>query len=312
MSLWAATAAAILVLTGGAYWLFMTMRPPTVVTAVQSHAVEKLTRAMDGHRNDDALVDEKKRLEEVAQRKADAAAKKQADEALAQTQAERQKADEEAARQRIEAEKQLEKLNQSIRVAEEERIKAQATRDKAETDARSAVAALETQRAQAKTDAAAKPAETLSKTCHFTVGPRAGHVVDFEGILGSRPGLVGTPCLDGMGSTGRIVSPSTPGAQRLSQQPMSLTCQFIAGPRSGQTINYQGVLNALPGRVGTSCRDGADSTGVLVPTMSLICQFTSGPRSGQTINYKGVSGALPGPVGTSCSDGAGSTGVLAL
>jgi hypothetical protein len=110
---------------------------------------------------------------------------------------------------------------------------------------------------------------TLSLTCRFTIGPRAGLIFDFTGLPGALPGPIGAPCQDGMGSAGDIVDPSTPGVQRptsVGQPPsLSLTCKFFSGPRAGQVINFQGVLGARPGPVGGPCTDGMGSGGTIIP-----------------------------------------------
>ena len=109
-----------------------------------------------------------------------------------------------------------------------------------------------------------------STTCRFVFGPRAGQIINFEGVPGARPGQVGTPCNDGLGSTGEIVPPSTPGAKRFGatdsgQAPrMSFTCRFTHGPRAGHTINFEGVAGARPAPIGTPCQDGAGSYGTTI------------------------------------------------
>jgi hypothetical protein len=48
----------------------------------------------------------------------------------------------------------------------------------------------------------ATPARRASTVCHFTAGPRAGTSFDYRATWQALP--VGTPCLDGAGSTGIV------------------------------------------------------------------------------------------------------------
>jgi hypothetical protein len=95
----------------------------------------------------------------------------------------------------------------------------------------------------------------------------------------------------------------------------STLCQFVSGPRAGETQDYA-PLPALP--VGYACQDGAGSTGRVIarkstgssgesgPTKkSTLCQFTSGPRAGETQDYAPMD---PLPVGSACQDGVASKG----
>lgn len=90
-----------------------------------------------------------------------------------------------------------------------------------------------------------------SLTCQFTSGPRAGSTIDFTGVQGANPGPIGSPCQDGLGSGGILVAPngsSSPSAQtNVGNVPnISATCQFTAGPRTGQIIDFQGVPACAP------------------------------------------------------------------
>jgi hypothetical protein len=49
---------------------------------------------------------------------------------------------------------------------------------------------------------AGSAAAQVSTVCTFTAGPRAGSSVDYAATWA--PLAVGTPCLDGMGSTGLV------------------------------------------------------------------------------------------------------------
>lgn len=171
-----------------------------------------------------------------------------------------------------------------------------------------------------------------SLTCHFASGPRAGSTIDFTGVQGANPGPIGSPCQDGLGSGGILVAPngsSSPSVQTNagSLPNISATCQFTAGPRTGQIIDFQGVPGARPGPMGLPCQDGMGSTGIIVapstpgtqqfaqmaqqmPNLSYVCAFTSGPLAGQRRNFQGVLGAQPGPVGAPCNDGISSVGTI--
>ena len=101
--------------------------------------------------------------------------------------------------------------------------------------------------------AAAAPAQAqVSTVCTFTSGPRAGTSVDYSATWAPLP--VGSPCLDGMGSTG-YVGAGNPGRT----VGMSTVCYFTAGPRTGQSQDYSATWAPLA--VGTPCLDGMGSTG---------------------------------------------------
>jgi hypothetical protein len=167
-----------------------------------------------------------------------------------------------------------------------------------------------------------------SMLCQFTVGPRAGHTIDFTGVQGAQPGIVGSQCSDGLSSTGIVVSSGNGTASPALSPPqtvppmqggMSTTCQFTSGPRAGQTVSFAGIPGVTPSPVGGPCSDGMSSMGVAVADstpgaqraqISMTCRFTTGPRAGQTVNFQNVAGARPGVVGGPCSDGVSSRGVV--
>ena len=156
---------------------------------------------------------------------------------------------------------------------------------------------------------------SLSHTCQFNAGPRAGQQQSYPQV---QPIPVGSPCQDGVGSTGVAVPDGAGGLPTPQVQTASLshTCQFNVGPRAGQQQSYPQVQ---PIPVGSPCQDGAGSTGVAVPdgagglptpqvqtaSLSHTCQFNVGPRAGQQQSYPQVQ---PIPVGSPCQDGRGSTG----
>src|SRR5712692_1424852 len=99
---------------------------------------------------------------------------------------------------------------------------------------------------------AGSAAAQVSSVCTFTAGPRAGTSVDYSATWA--PLAVGTPCLDGMGSTGFV------GAGAPSRTVgMSTVCHFTAGPRAGTSFDYRATW--APIAVGTPCLDGTGSTG---------------------------------------------------
>ena len=97
-------------------------------------------------------------------------------------------------------------------------------------------------------------AAQMSTICTFTAGPRAGTSVDYAATWSALP--VGTPCLDGMGSTGYVGS----GNPRRTVG-MSTVCHFTAGPRAGTSFDYSATWSPLA--AGTPCLDGMGSTGVV-------------------------------------------------
>jgi hypothetical protein len=101
---------------------------------------------------------------------------------------------------------------------------------------------------------AGSAAAQVSTICTFTAGPRAGTSVDYAATWS--PLAVGTPCLDGMGSTGYVGA----GNPRRTVG-MSTVCHFTAGPRAGTSFDYRATWAPLA--VGTPCLDGMGSTGVV-------------------------------------------------
>ena len=141
----------------------------------------------------------------------------------------------------------------------------------------------------------------MSAICEFTSGPRAGTRHDYAPM---QPLLVGTPCHDGRGSTGKVVA-----AEPHESSQLSAICEFTSGPRAGTRHDYAPMQPLL---VGTPCHDGRGSTGKVVAAephessqLSAICEFTSGPRAGTRHDYAPMQPLL---VGTPCHDGRGSTG----
>ena len=99
---------------------------------------------------------------------------------------------------------------------------------------------------------AGSAAAQVSTVCTFTAGPRAGTSVDYAATWSPLP--VGTPCLDGMGSTGFAGAGN---ARRTVG--MSTVCHFTAGPRAGSSFDYRATWSPLA--VGTPCLDGMGPMG---------------------------------------------------
>jgi hypothetical protein len=171
--------------------------------------------------------------------------------------------------------------------------------------------------------------QQMGTVCSFNHGPAAGTSHDYASLT---PVPVGTPCNDGIGSTGTIIArpqdPPPPAAApatnaSISQQ-TSTICSFNHGPASGTTHDYA-PLDPLP--VGSTCNDGNGSTGTIIPKpdnpatgaaapatnasvsqqMTTVCSFNQGPAAGTTHDYAPLD---PLPVGAACNDGKGSTGTM--
>jgi hypothetical protein len=122
---------------------------------------------------------------------------------------------------------------------------------------------------------------SLTQTCAFNAGPRAGQTVDFSGATGAAAVPVGSRCADMKGSSGRAVaagigprrpgrfftSPGAPGAWSSSgalKPNYTLTCRFNKGPRAGSSQDFTGSLGAEPLQIGSACSDGLNK-GIAVP-----------------------------------------------
>jgi hypothetical protein len=180
--------------------------------------------------------------------------------------------------------------------------------------------------------ALAQGAGGMSTLCKFTSGPRAGQVHDYAPMA---PIPVGSPCQDGVQSTGVVIAHdadsggSNSGHSHASSNGMTLTCKFTQGPLAGQTRDYSGVPGARPAPIGSPCTDGRTSNGIAVSpsdasdnasdepesspdnsdgsSVSTICQFTYGPKKGGWHDYAPMH---PKPVGSSCQDGGPSAGTV--
>ncbi|MDP1841485.1 MAG: protein kinase [Reyranella sp.] len=158
---YAGIAAAVLALAGGGYFaLAPGGKPAAPSVALQDLKVEDLERVLAERRKADAAAAEKKRLEEEAQRKAeaDAAAKRTADTELADAQLKRQKAEEELAKLKADME-----ARRQAEAGQREQASSAARRAAEETAQRKAEAEMAALR-QAEDDARKKAAaETETK-----------------------------------------------------------------------------------------------------------------------------------------------------
>jgi hypothetical protein len=117
----------------------------------------------------------------------------------------------------------------------------------------------------------------MSLGCQFTSGPRSGQFEIYMGIPDPNPALVGSSCTDGQGSTGvtQMDSPS-PG------MPLTWTCRFNNGPRSGTSIDFK-PSGVRPFALGSSCTDSQGSYGVAV-SQGRIGASTNGGGGSVTYN----------------------------
>jgi len=99
-------------------------------------------------------------------------------------------------------------------------------------------------------------AQEISTLCSFNAGPRVGTSQDYAPL---DPLPVGTPCQDGVGSSGVIVPKShLTGA---SPPRISTICEFTNGPMIGEKHDFAPLLG-IP--IGSPCQDGAGSSGIIV------------------------------------------------
>jgi serine/threonine protein kinase/peptidoglycan hydrolase-like protein with peptidoglycan-binding domain len=159
-TVWVGIGALILLAAGGGYYAWTTDRPTSVGAAAQRLTVEELTQALEERRKADAAAVEKKRLEEEAERKAeaDAEAKRQADAALEKARQERQRAEEELAALKagLEARQKAEAQQREQAAAATQRALEEAAQRKAEAEIAALRKAESEAQAKAAADAAAK------------------------------------------------------------------------------------------------------------------------------------------------------------
>jgi hypothetical protein len=123
--------------------------------------------------------------------------------------------------------------------------------------------------------------------CRFTSGPRAGQTQDLSATPGATPIRIGASCSDGALSAGTAIAPSgrnaeepqaastatilttdtpeepwsTAAAATGAGRAVSTICQFLYGPKAPGWHDYAPMPPAV---LGSSCRDGIASAGVVV------------------------------------------------
>ena len=166
MAVYAGAAVAALILAGGGGYFILGSKPSPQIAvapqgvAVQDLKIEDLERVLAERRKADAAAAEKKRLEEEAQRKAeaDAAAKRAADVELADAQLKRRKAEEDLAKLKadMEARRQAEAGQREQADAAARRAAEEAAQRKAEAEMAALKQAEEDARRKAAAEADAK------------------------------------------------------------------------------------------------------------------------------------------------------------
>jgi hypothetical protein len=121
-----------------------------------------------------------------------------------------------------------------------------------------------------------------STTCYFNTGPKVGQTESLKAL--EKPVLIGKTCRDNAGNSGIAVEDQEDEEAEAAEEaakeaeaagkamalqttknsvPLSTSCEFKQGPRTGQVENFQGKLLPIP--VGSTCSDGIRSVGVAVP-----------------------------------------------
>jgi hypothetical protein len=186
--------------------------------------------------------------------------------------------------------------------------------------------------AQSLADAGRRPEAPL--TCRFHAGPRAGQTQDVPAEQNASSARIGGTCSDGASSIGTLVPSSTDsrdaavdaGAAAAPGTALTSICQFSAGPRAGEIVDFAKAADMRPIPVGSACSDGASSSGTAIaaPTStgatpwssgaigspgasSTICQFMSGPKAHGWHDYAPLTAAA---LGNPCRDGVGSAGIV--
>ena len=98
-------------------------------------------------------------------------------------------------------------------------------------------------------------AQPMSHTCKFNVGPLQGQTHILPNRSATR---VGSSCSDGLTSSG-VAVPDPDGDTSLGRT--SHSCRFTRGPLRGRT---QALPHQSPTKIGSTCSDGLNSSGVAV------------------------------------------------
>ena len=131
--------------------------------------------------------------------------------------------------------------------------------------------------------ASAQMQSSLSQTCKFDSGPRAGQTVSYAGSRGAASVPIGSRCADMQGSSGSAVAHETARAQSQGRyyigrgapnawgssgklkQGYTQTCSFKSGPAAGTAKDFSGTLGAVPVTIGAPCSDGANRGVAVAP-----------------------------------------------
>jgi peptidoglycan hydrolase-like protein with peptidoglycan-binding domain len=154
-----AVAAALILLAGGGYLAFTANAPPAGSAAMLNLSTEQLEQVLAERRKADALVVEKRRLEEEARQRVetDAEAKRQADAQLAQVRQALQRAEQELATIKTDMEARRQPVSgQADQAGAAQRAEEEATQRKAETETAALREAEQEAARKAEADAEAK------------------------------------------------------------------------------------------------------------------------------------------------------------
>jgi hypothetical protein len=121
-----------------------------------------------------------------------------------------------------------------------------------------AILALAAVSSMPQTTAGAQTAPSTT-ICEFKSGPRTGERMRLRGEMATLP--IGSPCSDGQGSSGVVVSKDATAGGPTPTDPtrLSTTCAFETGARAGQ--RQRGVT---PSRIGAPCGDREGNHGFMV------------------------------------------------
>jgi hypothetical protein len=128
--------------------------------------------------------------------------------------------------------------------------------------------------------------QQMGTVCSFNRGPASGTTHDYASLT---PVPLGTPCNDGLGSTGTIIA--------RAQDPPPPAAAPATNASSGQQTS----------NIGQQTSSSSQQTSSIGQQTSTVCSFNHGPAAGTTHDYAPLD---PLPVGATCNDGNGSTGTI--
>lgn len=193
--------------------------------------------------------------------------------------------------------------------------------------------------AQGQSQTGGASSQDARSTCHIAEARRSEEAAGSSRDRAKAPTAVESDCSDDRSSMmaattapedAQKKSPANPSSGALQPPALTLTCYFSSGPHAGVIGDLAGVPGAIPVPVGSSCSDGAASSGTAVIRSidsaaklwsdasrangvgagrpgSTICQFMSGPKAHGWHDYAPLPAA---PIGSSCQDGTSSAGVV--